>query len=372
MSRASPLALAAMAALAMMALSGCTAGSDEPTDALDGVGGGDAHPVLYMNVTANGQTHRFSTADLPGGSGGDGSGSLSATGTATSSSGTVTAQGNATAGNGTAQGNGTASNGTVTGNAGAGNSTGDGSGGVPGMPSGDAPLNVTVEIGASGLPDEVDGAPVNWTVRWGDAFATSGGNSSASASGNGTAAKQQLEESGSRLPMRLQHTYASAGRHDLSFAVAAAGQAVDTLRTVVSVSQGMPEPGTPLGVVPFNATGEIPAGAPLTCSSDSGEEVPWTFLDALNGTPAEVSELNLTLESGGTVYDVDLYLFAPNGTELGSATGSGTDKVLELAGPFPAGDYVVSVVGCLSGGGEFDLAGSATYVAAAAKAGSPT
>jgi hypothetical protein len=359
-------AVAAASALALLALSGCTAGSDEPTDALDNVGDGKAGPTLYMNVTANGQTHRFSSADLPGHSGHTGGDAGGANATATSSSGTVTAQGNATAGNGTAQGNGTASNGTATGGAGAGNSTGGS--GVPGLPSGDAPLNVTVELGASGLPDEAK-SPVNWTVRWGDAGYAMGSNSSAGAGGNGTAARQQLEETGSSLPARLSHQYSAAGRHQLSFAVEAAGQAVDTLHTFVVVSEGVPSiaPGTPLGQVPFNATGSLPISAPSLggCPEEGGEEFPWMFLDKLNGTPAQVSEVHLVLESSNSVYDAAIHLYAPNGTLVGSADTMGeADETLDLNGTFEPGDYVVHVVGCGSAGGDIDLEGFATYVAA--------
>jgi hypothetical protein len=102
------------------------------------------------------------------------------------------------------------------------------------------------------------------------------------------------------------------------------------------------------------------------CDPESGVEVPWTFASSLNGTPADVSELRLALSADATVQDADLHLFASNGTLVGSAATSGTsDEVLELAGQFPPGDYVVHVVGCLSAGGGFDLEGVATYVAAA-------
>jgi hypothetical protein len=356
-------AMAILAALSL-ALAGCTAGSDDPTDVLE-VGGDSDTPTLYLNVTAGNQTYRFTSDDLgaPGGDGGGGS----ANATLTQSSGTVTAQGNASAGNGTAGGNGTASNGTVSGNA-EGGGNGTGSSGFPrGIPSGDAPLTVTVQVGASGLPDEADLSALNWTVEWGDAASTSGGNASAQASGNGTAARQQAQQSGSSLPASLSHTYTAAGQHRMVFGLAAAGESLGAVGTLVAVGDGPPmfTPGTLLGSVPFNATGDLPAANPLTdCDPEGGEMVPWTFLDQLNGTPAEVSELNLSLQSSGMVYDVDLYLFAPNGTEIGSDDGSGADKVLELAGPFAPGDYVVHVVGCISGGGEFVLEGAATYVAA--------
>jgi hypothetical protein len=362
--------LALLAALSL-ALAGCTAGSDDPTDSLGDLASGD-RPTLYLNVTAGDQTYRFTSDSLGGGGDGDDSGGGSANATLTESSGTVTAQGNASAGNGTAGGNGTASNGTVSGNAGGTGGDGTGSGGFPpGIPSGDAPLNVTVQIGASGLPDDVDLSALNWTVRWGDAASTSGGNASAQASGNGTAAVQQAQESGSSLPATLRHTYTTPGQHRMSFGLAAAKQSLGTVGTLVAVGEGVPQfaPGTLLGQVPFNATGDLPAANPVTdCDPEGGESFPWTFADQLNGTPAEVSELNLSLASSGTVYDVDLFLFAPNGTEIGSAEGSGADKVLELAGPFAPGEYVVRVVACVSGGGEFVLEGAATYVAAAAGA----
>lgn len=366
--RASLLPSLAVLAALSVALAGCTAGSDDPTDAIE-LGGDSDTPTLYLNVTAGNQTYRFTSDDL-GGPGGDGPGGGSANATFSTSSGSVTAQGNASAGNGTAGGNGTASNGTVSGNAGGGDGTGA-SAFPPGIPSGDAPLDVTVQIGASGLPDDVDLSALNWTLKWGDAASTSGGNSSAQASANGTAAMRQAQESGSSLPASLRHTYTTAGQHRMSFGLSAARESLGSVGTLVAVGEGVPmiEPGTVLGSVPFNATGDLPAANPLTdCDPEGGETFPWTFADQLNGTPAEVSELNLSLDSSGMVYDVDLFLFAPNGTEIGSADGSGADKLLELTGPFVPGDYVVRVVGCVSGGGEFILEGAATYVAAAGSA----
>lgn len=336
-------ALAIAGAFALLALSGCTAGSDDPADALDGLGG-DGAPTLYLNVTANGETHRFSTKDLPGGGvdgeeeDGDGA---DVDANATSSSGTMTAQGNATAGNGTAQGNGTASNGTVTGNAGGG--PGKSSGGMPGVPSGDAPLDVTVEIGATGLPkDEL----VNWTVRWGDAAAAVG-NGSASATANGTAAQHKLQESGSTLPARLTHTYSSGGRYDLTFAVQVAGQALDTLRTVVAVADGeasLPS-GTPLGNLTEAFEGSVLVSAPLLCNGGT-EEFEWILNSTFNGTPSAVQRIVVTAESDGLA-DLTLTLVDENGTEV--ASGAEIDE----EGPFPAGAYTLVAESCGTANARF-------------------
>ena len=349
MTRTSSLAVMAAGVVALLALAGCTAGSDDATDALDG-GGADG-PTLYLNVTADGQTHRFSTADLPGGSGDDeggagddGDGGADVEANATSSSGTVTASGNATAGNGTAQGNATAGNGTAQGNATAGNGTEGG--GMGGVPSGDAPLDVVVEIGASGLPED---ELVNWTVRWGDAASATAGNGSAQGSANGTAARQQAQESGSSLPMRLQHQYTSAGRHDLSFAVTVAGQAIDTLRTVVVVADGsgagsMPA-GSPLGNKTEEFTGSFAFSDPL-CGIGGSEEFDWTFDETFNGTPSAVQRIVVTAETEG-VADLTLTLVDENGTELASG------PELDETGPFPAGLYTLIVESCGSANASF-------------------
>src|SRR5688572_23118578 len=126
-----------------------------------------------------------------------------------------------------------------------------------------------------------------------------GGNSSAQAGGNGTAARQKAEETGSSLPARLSHTYTSAGQHRLSFMLKAVSDAAEEagaadhgaslgqVGTLVSVGEGLPEiaPGTVLGQVPFNATGELPIALPTgDCDPEGGEEFPWTFEDKLNGT----------------------------------------------------------------------------------------
>lgn len=338
MSRTSSLALMAAGVVTLMALAGCTAGSDDPTDDLDL--GADGGPVLYLNVTANGETHRFSTKDL-GASGEDGEDDdgSDVDANATSSSGTVTAQGNATAGNGTAQGNATAGNGTSA------NSTASGSS-VPGLPSGDAPLDVTVEIGATGLPED---ELVNWTVRWGDAASASVGNGSANATGNGTAARQQLQESGSTLPMRLQHTYASGGRYDLTFVVTVAGQALDTLRTAVVVADGdgtgsLPA-GSPLGNKTEEFTGSFAVADPL-CQLGGSEEFDWVFDPTFNGTPSEVQRIVVTAETDG-FGELTLSLVDENGTEL--ASGPELDEM----GPFPAGAYTLVAEACGSADASF-------------------
>jgi hypothetical protein len=337
-----PVALAA--ALVAMALAGCTAGSDDPTDGLDDLGA-DGGPTLYMNVTANGETHRFSSKDLPGIGGGDdgddeGDDGSDVDANATSSSGTVTASGNATAGNGTAQGNATASNGTATGSAGG----GPAGGGTPGVPSGDAPLDVVVELGASGLPED---ELVNWTVRWGDAASATVGNGSAQGSANGTAARQQAQESGSSLPMRLQHTYGAAGRYDLSFAVTVAGQAIDTLRTVVAAGEGsasMPS-GTPLGNETKQFTGSFAFSDPL-CEIGGSEEFEWPFNGTFNGTPSQVQRILVTAEAEG-VADLTLTLVDGNGTELASG------PQLDETGPFPPGAYKLVAESCGSANASF-------------------
>lgn len=335
-----PFALAA--ALVAMALAGCTAGSDDPTDGLEGLGA-DGGPTLYMNVTANGETHRFSTKDLPGGSGdesddeGDGS---DVDANATSSSGTMTAQGNATAGNGTAQGNATASNGTATGSAGG----GPAGNGTRGVPSGDAPLDVVVELGASGLPEN---ELVNWTVRWGDAASATAGNGSANATGNGTTARQQTQESGSSLPMRLQHTYGAAGRYDLTFAATVAGKAVETLRTVVAAGDGpasLPS-GTPLGNETKEFTGSFAFSDPL-CEIGGSEEFEWPFNGTFNGTPSQAQRILVTAEAEGLA-DLTLTLVDGNGTELASG------PQLDETGPFPPGVYTLVAESCGSANARF-------------------
>jgi hypothetical protein len=339
--------LAAITVAALLA--GCTAGTN---DAVKGLGDAANGPVLYLNVTANGQTYRFSTADLGHGApGGNASAGASGTGAG--------AGGNATAGNSTAQsgGNATAGSGSASASASytyAGNGTGSGSGagapggGMPGMPSGKAPLDVTIELGAARLPKDL---PVNWTLDWGEAAATQGSGSSANASANPGAARQPAMEQGIALPAHLQHKFTTAGHHEMVLSllgkldsakgagngVGQAAQAVKTLTAAVQVTPSGPSPGSVLGNQTDRFKGSSVASAPPLCGVL--DSFLWTLNSTFKGAPSVVQRIVITANATGTG-DITLTLRDGNGTAL--ASGGSIDQ----KGAFPAGKYTIDVEAC--------------------------
>jgi hypothetical protein len=259
----------AAALLLTTVLAGCSGSRDD-----DGApqGGAPAAPVLFMNVTVDGQTYRYTSG---GGANGTGNGTLSATATATIGSTGATATGNATGGP-----------------TGAGNSTGSGvnvTGNVTDRPSGQAPLNVTVTLGGTGLP-----ASFNWTLDWGDQGAASG-NATAGSGGNGTAANatgnlaRRGQETGSRLPATLNHTYQAAGTYTIRFSLAAAG--ANGTAPAASVSTTVLVTAPVGGNTTGNATGNETAGPEVThyefgdTLGCTGDLVGNTCMDYAEGPP---------------------------------------------------------------------------------------
>jgi hypothetical protein len=340
--------LAALAAL-LVALAGCTAGTK---DGAGGLGDQDRRPVLYLNVTVDGQTYRYSTDQL--GAGGNGTGTATGTVTGSVTSGTGSVQGNATSGNTTAQGNATAGSGSATATGTYGNGTGPGgTGGTGGTPSGQAPLDVRVEIGASGLPKDL---PFNWTFEWGDAASTSGNGTSANATASPGAAPQQAREQGSTLPASLQHTYTRPGTHQMVFGLQLAqragdvddaldadgGPALQTLRAAIDVQGGgpggVPEPGSFLGNQTDTFGGSALASAPPLCGTLDTFE--WRLNETFGGNASEVQRVTVGAFANGTAGDITLTLRHQNGTEV--ASGSAIDR----EGTFPPGSYAIEVEAC--------------------------
>ncbi len=220
----------AAALLLTSILAGCSDGGDDDPE-------GDAAmaaPVLYLNVTADGQTYRYTS----GSAGGNATGSASA-----SASVSVSATGTTTA---SAGGNASAPKGNAT--------KGD-------APGGEAPLNVSVTLGASGLP-----ASFTWTLDFGDskgggsngtstatttgtgsatgtASGTTTGTATGTATGNATgtttgakANGTQGGQSGSKLPATVRHTYTAAGNHTIRFTLTPTGGSAVDVRTTVRVT----------------------------------------------------------------------------------------------------------------------------------------
>ena len=381
------VALLATALLLTASLAGCggkkgDSGTPAPV--------ASAAPTLYLNVTVGNHTFPFTSS----GSGSMSHASLSGGNhSASSSSGNASHSGSSSSGS-----NGTLSHAGM----GHGNMTANATG-----PSGAAPLNVTVTLGASGVPA---GKALAWALDFGDGNVTgllgsathgatgSGSRSSSAASssaGNHTASSSAAgNHTGSppsgtaasaaatgKLPATLSHTYVAVGLHNVTFRLSVAGGAPVALHAGVTVlngtgaagnATGAVKPGTVLGTVPLDQTGTLTGVQGLSCSSATGPAPDATFAwefpaaDA-NGTPAQVSHVSLLLTQGSTNLDASLHFLDPTGKEITSAddssAGFGNTETIEADGPFAAGAYSVKVVACTSANGSFTLHGEATLVA---------
>lgn len=321
------LPLAVLAPLLLLALAGCTGGSDDEGDVLqaakDAAASGDL--VLYLNLTIDGQTYRYSTSDPT----------------------TPPAL-------------------------------------VP--PPSPPPLMVNGTLEASGLPDGSQ-AELSWSIAWGDRggaaaaggdSSSGGGNASANATapggstpGNGSSlpddAPSAPDVNGTDLPARAQHSYLREGTHRLQAALAVAGEEIQAIQVpiVVASNESQVPPGTVLGNESFAAEGDLPF-ALGACPADGAGDFPWTFNATVNGTPANVSRVMLVLTTSGVPSSPGLQLLDGNATVVAEAEGDGAENALDAVGPFPPGDYTVRVLGCSTLGASYEVEGAATYVAATA------
>ena len=330
--------LLAAALLLTSILAGCSSGGEDGLAADVSL----AAPVLFLNVTVGDQTHRYTSAPAAAGTP---SASASATVTV-SSTASATGSGNATAGNGT----------------------------KASAASGEAPLNVSVTLGASGLP-----AAFTWALDFGDAAAGSaGGNATGNATSNGT-------KGSGPLPATVAHTYTEAGNHTLRFTLTPANGTSIDVRATVQVAAGnatgngtgaaLP-PGSDLGTSTLDQEGELllgtyqPEGAEPVCGG--GVEGTATFDWAINATgpdgvtPAAVASFLVTLtpDDPSGAQDADLFLLGPDGAEVGSGTGLTATESIAVSKGYPAGTYQIVVLGCTSIDLPFTVHGEAKLVAA--------
>ena len=106
----------------------------------------------------------------------------------------------------------------------------------------------------------------------------------------------------------------------------------------------------------------VGTGVPgVQCPADAANSqvVTWRVI-GYEGKPEDswVTDLVFSLSGAATVNDVDLFVTGPDGTALGSATGSTNQETVEAAGPHPVGDYAIEVRGC-SGAGDVTVTASA-------------
>ena len=118
-----------------------------------------------------------------------------------------------------------------------------------------------------------------------------------------------------------------------------------------SVSVEPLPPGTPLGNETRTFEGSTLIAAPLLCGSDEFE---WALNGTFAGMEADVSHVNLTVDSSG-FSDWELTLVAPNGTEVGSG------EEINAAGPFEVGNYTLTVENCMDLEASFTVTAVAHY-----------
>lgn len=332
-------------------VSGCTSSSDGGLDLEEDDLSLEAAPVLYLNVTVGNETHRFSTAPATPVAGATGGNSSTTTVTSSNSS-TATASGNPT------QGNASKGNSTV------GASTGE--------LGGAAPLNVSVTLGASGLPA---GTSVNWTLDFGDSAAkagnatgnATGGNATA---GNRTSAKAAGPANGTKVPATVDHTYSEAGNYTVSLSFQVGNGTKQMLRAPLTVTAGNETagglaPGTVIGPAPvLDGEGSFTYGLVVLC--DEAASFDWVIpaVDEATGAPVALADLVVTLSGDDTNRDSDLEVYGPDGELIGSSTGGTSAETVSDAGPFPGGTFRVAVLSCAGVLGGFTVHGEGTLVAA--------
>ncbi|MHB1262090.1 MAG: hypothetical protein ACYC2H_10285 [Thermoplasmatota archaeon] len=278
--------------------------------------------------------------------------------------------------------------------------------------NGTAPLNVTLTFGATwrhngqragpggngtsgntngtdgrgGTPNDgwhpVNGGhDVNWTleVRWmgppplstgtGTGNQTGNGTSSSNSTtgapagtgngtggtGNGTMANGTVVASfngtAADLPGNESVLLNETGSYNVTFTVTPADG--ESIVRYASITVEPLPPGSPLGNETRTFEGSFLASEPLLCFGSAEHE--WILNATFGGTPAEVSHLNLTVETAGFA-DVELTLVAPNGTEIGSG------PEIDAEGPFGAGNYTLTAESCVAADAEYTVTAIAHYV----------
>lgn len=299
--------------------------------------------VLYLNMTVGNETFRFSSTDAP------------ANATHHASTGTTTvASAPSTTGNSTA----------AKGNATKGNATGNLT-----QPGGNLPLNVSLTLGAKGLPA---GKAITWTVGFGDGRAGPG--NATGSSGNKTAGNSSAtpDANGTKLPAMANHTYTAPGTHAIVFVVRQGSTALATLRTGIIVSNGTgtpsgPVPGTSLGQATIHEDGVILfGGTEADCDQIGSVDILWSINATVDGAPVSVSHLLVHLTGSLTAADLDVVVLTPDGDSLGNTDGDAgdSDETVDAAGPFPPGDYTVHIAACAALNGSYTVEGTADLVVA--------
>jgi hypothetical protein len=251
-------------------------------------------------------------ATASNGTGGNATGNSTGNGTAGGSNGTSTGTGSTSSSTTTTSSTGTTTSSSSTGTGSSGNTTGNGTGNSTGNGTGNSTSGNSMAHG---------------TVV---------------ASFNGT---------GEELPSNRTVTLNETGTYDAVFTVNHENGTTQTAHATITVS-AIP-PGTPLGNETQVFEGGFPVSGPGLCLNS--EDFEWVLNGTFNGTPAEIDQLNVTVESSG-FGEVELTLTAPDGTEI--QTGS----EINATGPFEPGNYTLTASSCTSVNSEFVATAVAHYV----------
>lgn len=216
-----------------------------------------------------------------------------------------------------------------------------------GIANGAAPLSVNFTINATGSPQA-------WTLAFGDGE-----------QGNGTA-----------FPATTNHTYTDAGLFTANLTVSFQDGSTLLRNVTVNVTAG----GSVLvSQVPFSAEGTIAVGTQgdgiavfdgcgFTETEDFAEH-DWDLSDTVIGSGAAVTKIVAHMDLGETNVDSDIYLYGPDGTELGSSvdfnviSGSPTED-FEVAGPLAPGIYKFVVRACTGANASYSITATADVGAA--------
>ena len=240
------------------------------------------------------------------------------------------------AANATAGGNGTAGNGTSS-TSPTGGPTGNSTGTTTGSPGNSTgPTTSWTGTSTGSMPDNETGVPGNGT-------GPPSGPGNLTLTINGTWAD---------LPGATSHLINATGHYKVRFEVDY-GNGTLHKRTAVVHARDYEE-GEALGNETRTFEGSFLASDPLFCLTGA-EEFDWRLNATFGPHGATVSRLNATLESDGSLDGYEMFLVAPNGTEIASG------ESLDVEGPLGAGNYTLRVESCLAFDTSFVVTGIADY-----------
>jgi hypothetical protein len=144
------------------------------------------------------------------------------------------------------------------------------------MPSGVAPLNVTFQLGASGLAAH---ASANWTFDFGRSGNATTSNATAKV---GNATSPPAAANGTKLPATLNGTYSKAGDYNVTFVLRAGAASAYSLKATLHVGTGTAANATATKALP--AVTHFEFGQSLGCTGDVGGN---TCVDFQSGPPGQ-------------------------------------------------------------------------------------